>query len=190
MILSLFFFKKKILFWVPLFSMAHVFTLLPGRDSLDTGQDCRGLITAPILSSLWTGQPLPSGVLCPTAAEGFIVWREDHKKPGQFRDFMRRGFEGRGVDMVGLWEERLGTWLWSHPFHTQAQAGMLPADNHNHSSLHLSSLSPPRNSSNGQRHKPCPLPIAGDKKKLLEFSFFIIFSVWYESDVNKAILYW
>lgn len=57
------------------------------------------------------GQHLLPGVLCLTAAEGFVVWREDHKKPGQFKDMMalRPGFEGRGVDMIALWGGRLGT---------------------------------------------------------------------------------
>lgn len=75
------------------------------------GQSCRGLIAAPISSSLGMGQPLLSGVLCPTEAEGFVVCREDHKKPGQLGNMMplRPGFEERGVDMIGLWGGRLGT---------------------------------------------------------------------------------
>jgi len=57
------------------------------------------------------GQPLLSGALCLTAAEAFVVQRKDHKKPGQLMDIMvlRSGFEGRGVGMISLWGERLGT---------------------------------------------------------------------------------
>lgn len=91
--------------------MAHVFTLLPGRDALDTGQGCKGPIAALVYSSLQMEQPLLSGAPCLKAAESFVIWRKDWKKPGPFRDVMalRPGTEGRSVDRIDLWGQRLGT---------------------------------------------------------------------------------
>lgn len=108
-----------------------------------------------------------------------LFFREDHKKPGQFRDLMplRSDFEETGMDMTDLWGGRLGTWLWSRLFHTQAQA-VLPADNHNHSSGLLITL-PTQEQQQWAKGQAMSLAYCWSLKKMdSEFTSCILFSVW------------
>lgn len=155
--------------------MAHIFPLLPSRHPLDTGQDCRDLITSSTSSSLWMRQSHLSGVLCFTALRALL-----------FEERITRSQE-----ILGTWwhwdqdlREEVGTQLvyggkgWRHDstmlFTTRHRQVCCPLITTN-TPLHCSYLSPPQNRSNGQSGKQCPLTVDGDTKIDLEYTFKILF---------------